>query len=435
MKVFMTYVWKSMTESKKRFFQLIAAITISTALFTISFEISEVMQNALVTPKTESYENKEILIHSADINSVFFSNKGLNPIGIKEDSIIKELCITGQYVQENNTQEQIIQKVNVRGRAMEDINTTTILMGNLKDFEGEACIISNKIADRYHLKTGDHLQVIIGSSVKNLKVVALCSNTGAFINDNTASFTIFIPYHYLSTEFGEEGNYNLLLADSSESSIEEGIRMFNESNSNFTAEKVINEETKNNPFTLYIVSLFFLLLIAIITSGYVIYNLFKYNIKNQISNIHNSLIQGSTIVKVKLAFYLQGFLYSFIGAFFGNLLGSVGLCLIHWLVSPLKGFGVYGTIRLDSLYLIAGTAFAFVFFLLLTYLPIQRISTLQISGLTCKTETKKSSDRISGFNRVIHNTGRNVGLQPKYNDGCWGLLYKYMTYVSNIEQL
>jgi putative ABC transport system permease protein len=381
MKVFIKYVLKSMTEKKGRFFLLIAAISISTALLTASMGIIDIILDSLAKPMIEANENKDIIIHSTDESSVFYSDKGINASGIDKNSVLKELYIDGQIIENLNTEDEVMHKVAVRGRNMQDVNDDIIVKGNLKDFKGESCIISDRTAKKKNLKIGDSLEIIIGGMTKKLKIKAISGPSGVFYSDTDVSFTVLIPYEYLSKDFKEEGKYNLILANTSEETVEEGIDKFNNNNTLFTAEQLSDKDTVKEQLSGFTSILYVMLIVVAAMSAIIIYSSFRLIITERLSTIGTFLSQGSTVGKVKFILYLESFFYGMIGALFGNALGILGLNIINRLVSPLKDYGIFSKVDIKPIYLIAGTLFAVTLSIVSAFFPIRKISKLQIKNI------------------------------------------------------
>ena len=377
MKALIKQILKSMTEKKGRFFLLITVISLSTALLASGMGVVDIILGSFIGPRLEAYENRDIIIHSADEGSLFYSDEGMKMSGIHKESMIKELYLDGQVIGRADTKDETMQKITVRGRNPKDIDSNRIVKGNLKAFNENACIISDRTAREWNLELEDTLNVMIGGAPRKLKVTAISAATGVFCQDTESTFTILMPYEYLSHDFGEEGNYNLILADSSEDTPEKGIKKFNSDNSLFKAEQVFDKEAAKDQLSGITFILYAMLAVLVVMSAVIIYNSFKLMIPERLSAIGCLTSKDSAIGKVKLLLYLESFLYGLLGALSGNLLGITGLHAVSRLVSPLREYGIYETASIKPVYLIAGALFAVILSLVSSSLPIRGISKVQ----------------------------------------------------------
>ncbi|SHO51456.1 ABC transporter permease [Anaerocolumna xylanovorans] len=381
MKVFLKYVLRSMTEKKGRFFLLIIAISISMALLVASTGMIDIILDSIVAPQLESYENKDIVINSTDKSSYFYSDEGLNTKGLDEKSISKELYLPGSMADKAGTDEETMLTVIVRGREKAYINQKIITEGDLKNFDGESCIISERTADKRNLKLNDTIKAVIGGATKSFKIRAISGTAGVFYSDSKDSFTVIVPYEYLSKDLGAEGKYNLILADSGEKTIKEGIDTFNAGNKMFTAEKLFDEDMVKDQTASFKALLYVMLIVVVVMSSIIIYSSFKLIITERLSTIGAFLSQGATVGKVKFILYLESFTYGVFGALLGNGLGIAALYVINRMISPLKEYGIYGIVVIEPAYIIIGTVFAIVLSIISASLPVRKISKLQVKDI------------------------------------------------------
>lgn len=381
MKVFLKYVLRSMTEKKGRFFLLITAISISTALLVASTGMIDIILDSMIAPQLESYENKDIVINSTDKSSYFYSDKGMNTKGLDEKSISKELYLQGSMADKAGTDEETMLTVIVRGREKAYINRKIIIAGSLEDFSGESCILSERTADKRNLKIGDTIKVAVGGMTKSLKIKAISGAAGVFYSDSKDFFTVIVPYEYLSRDLGVEGKYNLILANSKEKTVKEGINAFNANNKQFTAERLFDEDMIKDQTASFKALLYVMLIVVVVMSSIIIYSSFKLIITERLSTIGAFLSQGATVGRVKFILYLESLTYGIFGALLGNVLGVAGLYVINRMISPLKDYGIYGKVIIEPAYLIIGTVFAIVLSVISASLPVRRISKLQVKDI------------------------------------------------------
>ena len=381
MRVFFKYVLRSMIEKKGRFFLLLVAIALSTALLVISTGLIDIILNSFVAPQLEAYENKQIVITSTDKSANFFSDEGINTSGLDQDSILKEINFHGMLADKVDTDDETMLNISIRARDSQYVNKDALTQGNLDNFKDETCIISERVAKNRNLKIGDTLDLIIGGVTKNIKITAVSGNIGVFYNDSENSFTVILPYEYISKDMDAQGKYNVIFANSSQSTIQEGIDQFNDSNTLFTSDKLFDQEAVKSQLSSFTSLLYIMLVVVVVMSGIIIYSSFKLIITERLSTIGTFLSEGATVGKVKSILYLESFTYGVFGAVFGNIIGVVGLNIVNRMISPLKDYGIYGNVIIKPNYIISGFIFAIILSVLSAYLPVRKISKLQVKDI------------------------------------------------------
>ena len=332
MRVFFKYVLRSMVEKKGRFFLLLIAIALSTALLVISTGLIDIILNSFVTPQLEAYENKQIVITSTDKSANFFSDEGMNTSGLDQKSMVKEINFSGMMADKVDTEDETMLNISIRARDAQYVNKDIITQGNLDNFKDETCIISERVAKNRNLKIGDTLDLIIGGVTKKIKITAISGNAGVFYNDSNNAFTVILPYEYISKDMDAEGKYNVIFANSSESTIQAGVDQFNDNNTLFTSDKLFDEEAVKAQLSSFTSFLYIMLVVVVVMSGIIIYSSFKLIITERLSTIGTFLSEGATIGKVKSILYLESFIYGLFGAVFGNVIGIVGLFIVNRLI-------------------------------------------------------------------------------------------------------
>lgn len=381
MKIFFKYVMRSMLEKKGRFFLLITAIAISTALLVVSTGMVDIILDSFVRPQLEAFENKDIVVSTTDTSLRFFSDEGLNTSGLKEDSIVKEIYIDAMIPDKVDTEDETMLNVSIRGRNSEFINKDIIIKGNLNDYKGPVCVISERTSKEHNWNTGDTIKMIIGGLSKDIKVIAVSGTQGVFYNDSATSFSMYIPYEFLSNDLNAAGKYNIIFANSSEATIKEGVDKFNSANTQFKAERMFNEEAVQKQLSSYTTLLYMLMIVVVALSGIIIYSSFKLIITERLTTIGTFLSQGATTGKVKSILYLESLTYGIFGSIAGNALGIGALNIIVRYMSPLKAYGIYGKVDVKPSYLIAGTIFAVILSVISSILPVRKISKLQVKDV------------------------------------------------------
>lgn len=381
MKIFIKYVLKSMTEKKGRFLLLLIAIAMSTGLVVASTGLVDIIFDSLLKPTLACYEDQDIVIQPVEDGQTFFPCEGFDMAGLKEESIIKEINLTGTIIDNVDTDDETMRSVTIRARDNSTIPEQDLTLGTLDNFTDASCIISERTAKERNLVIGDTLSVIIAGQQKTLTITALSAPDGVFYNDKENSFAMFIPYDYMASELNIDGQYNFVTAKANTSSLKACIEDFNNANTNFKATKLFDMKEIKDQFSSLSGILYFMLVIVVVMSAIIIYSTFKLIIEERLTTIGTFLSQGATTGKVKSILRLESFFYGIIGAIVGNLLGVLALRIITRNISPLKAYGIYESAHIQPNYIIAGTVFALILSLLSSYLPLRRIGKLQVKDV------------------------------------------------------
>jgi putative ABC transport system permease protein len=381
MKVFIKYVLKSMTEKKGRFLLLLIAIAMSTGLVVTSTGLVDIILDSLLNPILASYEEQDLVIEPNDKGLSFFACDNLNTADIDPASIIKEINVSGIITDNIDTDDETTRSVTIRARDNSMIPLDQLTKGNLNSFQGNSCIISERIAKERNLSIGDTINMVIAGVSKDLTVVAISAPDGVFYNDTPNSFAMFLPYEYLAKEFGVEGEYNFVTAKAIDGKVDKAIESFNETNKDFNASKLFDMDTVKDQFSSFSSILYVMLLIVVAMSSIIIYSTFKLIITERLTTIGTFLSQGATTGKVKFILRLESFFYGVIGALFGTGLGILALHVITRFISPLKKYGIYEQVSIKPNYIIAGVIFAILLSLLSSYLPVRKIGKLQVKDV------------------------------------------------------
>lgn len=381
MKVFIKYVLKSMTEKKGRFLLLLIAIAMSTGLVVTSTGLIDIILDSLLKPVVASYEKQDLVIEPNDKGLSFFTCNEVSTAGIEPESILKEIILNGTITDNIDTDDETSRTVTIRARDTSKIPLKQLTDGNLATFNGSSCIISERIAKERNLSLGDTITIVIAGVSKELTITAISAPDGAFYNDTPNSFSMFLPYEYLAKELGVEGQYNFITAKALDGGIDQAIESFNSANKDFNATELFDMDQVKEQFSSFSSILYVMLLIVVAMSSIIIYSTFKLIITERLTTIGTFLSQGATTGKVKFILRLESFFYGVIGALLGNGLGILALYVITRSISPLKKYGIYEAVTIKPNYMIAGTIFAILLSLLSSYLPVRKISKLQVKDV------------------------------------------------------
>ncbi|WP_193708207.1 ABC transporter permease [Alkalibaculum sporogenes] len=372
MKIFFTYIAKSMLEKKARFCLLILAIAMSTGLLVTVSGTVDIAIGSFEKPITESFEGKEISISSTK-DEPFFTTEDINKEGLKS--------ITGEIVLAATTSGEEINNVTIRGKEDKNISKDQLIEGSIADFSGNKCIISKRTSEEKNIKINDEIEVFIAGESKNFTITAISANEKTFYNDSKTSYQIIVPYEYISNEFQVEEKFNYVTANKALEDSKESIKLFNDINTEFEAKELFDVESIEAEMTSFTSMLYAMLAIVLFMSAIIIYGSFKLTITERLSVIGTFLSQGASQWAVERILVLESIGYGIIGAIVGNALGYGGLFLINYFLSPLKEYGIIEHFSVEPIYFVYGTIFAIVFSCISALVPIIKIRKLVVKDV------------------------------------------------------
>lgn len=390
MKVFLKYVLRSMLEKKARLFLLLVAIILSTALFVGSMGAVDAALDSFVKPRLEQLENKEIFISAKDGEGTF-SLDDMKLEGVKD--IIPEINSSAIYDSDD------MQVVSIHARTEEYINKKLLLEEHtLKDFEGGKCIISKRISDKFNLKIGQDIKIILNGERITLEISAISANEGIFYADTKDRFQVIVPYEYIANKYNLKDKYNSIMASKTEESVKDSVEKFNDANTKFAATELYNEEAIKSQVSQITTMFYMMLTIVVFMSGIIIYSSFKLTVTERLPIIGTFLSQGATRGIIRRILYLESLCYGFIGGIIGNALGIGLLYLINYAVSPLKEYGIMEKPNININYLIFGLVFSVVLSLVSAVVPIIRTNKLQVKEVILNTS---NNSEVIGIRKFI----------------------------------
>ena len=368
--MFLKYILKSMMEKKGRLILLLIAIAMSVGLFVASSGVIDIGIKSSTRPFIESYENKDIIVSGSN-DETFFDADNIKEDGIK--NLIKEIYLDGSYIDNDSNIN-----ITLLGREDEYINESLLLKGSLDGFSGAKCIISQRTSEEKNIKKGDKIELIIAGQNKELEVSAISATNNVFYTDTINSFTVIIPYEYLSKELGVEGKYSVIMADSSKNSLQDSIDAFNDANDNFSARKLFDADEVKEQMSSFTSMLYAMLVIVVVMSAIIIYGSFKLTVTERLPVIGTFLSQGATVGTVEKILLLESVVYGVFGGIIGNLLGIGGLKLINYIISPLKDYGIIEKVDINIETLVFGMIFSIILAVVSALIPVLKVRRLQV---------------------------------------------------------
>lgn len=378
MRIFLTYIIKSMLEKKSRLILILTAIVLSSGLLIGSLAMVEVGAEVLVKSQREVSENKDIRIYSDKGNGSFKLNQ-IKEEGVK--NLLPQILYNVTYGEKNEMH------ITMYGREKEYIEQDILLnKETLNKLKNKACIISLRAAEDHHLQVGDQIEVKINNAKIKLEIVGLAGAEGIFYGDKENSFVMLVDYDFLAQQLGMSGKYNAVMANKTEDTINASIQKFKAANTKLRAMQIYSDY--NDYAEQMVMPLYFMLVIIICMSIMIIYSSFKLMITERLAIIGTFLSQGATKGTVKSILYLESILYGLVGGSGGVLLGVLITMLTTYFMSPLREYGIIEKANINEMYLLIGLLFAVFLAFISAIIPIKQINQLQVKALILK-QTKE----------------------------------------------
>lgn len=381
MMIFLRYIIRCMTEKKSRFILLVSSIALSTMLFVASLGVVELITSAYTNAYTTGYERKQVSISSEETQ--FFKLEDLEEDGIKE--LDGELVCTA-VLKHDNDEDEIIY-VALRGKQTDVIEQDYeefVLEGDAKDLKEDECIISKRISDERNIAKGDLIDVTLFGETLSLKIAGICSETGLFYVDQSNQFSMIVSHECLAKFFDIEDEYNnVVFAKAEDETIMESVKRFNDANKDkrFVAEAMYAEEVINDQYQSFLISMYAMMIIVILTCFVIILGAFSLVINERLSTIGTFLSVGSTSFRIKFLLLSESILYGVLGGVIGDVVGVITLRIINQKISPFAKYGVVEDFEMNVIYLIIGFVFAILLSFVSACIPVNKINKLPIKDV------------------------------------------------------
>ena len=368
--VFLKYISKNMLERKGRLFLLIFSIMISTALLIASLGMIDAVVDSFVQPYRIAAEGQDIAIRS-NTDEPFFSEEDIKKTGV--ENLMGTLDVTGVI---NDNDE--VKYVSLVGKKSFD---KKMVKGGFENINETNIVISDRIADEYSLKVGDKLAIAIGGKKTDFTVKGISSNDGLFYADKKRDFSAVVPYDYMNELLGANGKYNYMTAKLTDSDavVKDAVKDFNDDNRSVKASILVDDTTVGTESIT--MGLYGMLALVCIVCVIIICGAFKLIITERLPIIGTFMSQGATRKKMQHILLMEAGLYAVIGALFGTVLGEFGLALITRGFAPLKDYGIYPPLKINTIHILIGVLFAIVLSVASAWLPARSINKLQVKDV------------------------------------------------------
>lgn len=382
--VFLKYISKNMLERKGRLFLLIFSIMISVALLVASLGLIDSVVDSYVQPMKIAAEGKDIGITS-NTEEKFFSLEDINAKGVED--ITGELRATGVI---NDNDE--VKYVSLVGRKSFD---KKMVEGGFQNANDKNIIISDRIAKEYSVKVGGKLTIAIGGKKAEYTVSGIAANDGCFYSDKKKEFIAVVPYDYMNELLKAGGKYNYATAKMSDSDavVKDAVKDFNDANEAVKSYILVDDTTVGTESIT--MGLYGMLALVCIVCVIIICGAFKLIITERLPIMGTFMSQGATRKKLQRIILMEAALYGVIGSVFGVVLGEFGLAMFTRSFAPLKEYGIYPPITINTVHIIIAVLFALILSVGSAWLPARSIKKLQVKDVILnRVETKHKKGAV-----------------------------------------
>ena len=401
MNVFFKYLFKSTLCKKWRSLLLIITITISAALLIGS--IGAVKSGNKVSEeqaKKSSGDYDVVITANKTSETPFFSKNKISKSDFQ--SFITIISADGYLSKDDNV------NINIEGVEPTDYkklpNIKILKEDDLKPLTGEKIIISEKISTAYNFKLGDTVKINIRGQEKSFEISAIAETSGEFSLDLKNQFTIVVNEKIVNSIFKVQGlSSSMLVKLKNNIDSNKFIKNFNEKNSNCSASLTFDRAKANSDAESVAMLFYFMLLIVVFMSSFIIYSCFKLIIIERMPVIGTFLSQGETrsgIIKLLLG---ESVIYGIISGILAMFLGTGFLYVLGDLQNNYKVYGVPTKVDYNISYFAAGFIFAIGISLISALIPILATRKLQIKDIILnKTNvTQKKHYKLNIFATVL----------------------------------
>lgn len=334
------FVLKNIRENKFRTFLVVLSVALSSALFFASLAISGTVEKMFVDRMRQYFGTANIMIHAGERSRTPFLrlNKALS-YGDRAEYVVGGMTGEGvfKYNRENFT-------FDLRGCELDDLMLFNPFVfyqeAGSVPFRGKKIVISRMTAERYGLRIGGGLDLVLNGGRHRFRIVGLAEPTGVFQEDGRTIVGV-VPLDTLAALYNARGRVSLIFVRLKDpagipAALADLARLYPRC---IVREPLTREDIERN--SQGIVTTFFMMMLSVlIVSIFIIYTSFKVITAERLPVIGTFRSIGATKRTTDLVLLAEGGLYGAIGGFLGCLLGLGILYIMAVMMTPpwLPGF-------------------------------------------------------------------------------------------------
>ena len=401
MSIIIKFLLRNIKENKLRTLLILVAITLSVALFFASTAISGTVVDMFVNMVRGQFGESELMVRSReDAPGWYLHPEDMNEFeGFLEYAVGVELG-SGQYRVDDRQREDI----NLQGYNLNELQQMNPLQieaeKDLQPFSGRKVIISRQMAREYDLEPGDMLDLIILEERLKFVVAAIAAPEGLLAPGMQQGYTVVIPGGTMSSLRGVPGRVDFVFlktASHVESTVVQEI--INDTSRLFRADETISEAELEQQMTQITMPFYFMLIMVIVVSVFIIYTAFKVITMERLPVIGTFRSIGATRKKTSLLLLGESILYGLLGGILGIFLGLGILKAMTFVFAMMFGQNPYGhdlslstEISFSSWQIVAALAAGIILAVISSLIPIRRAGKISVKDIildTVKQEQKR----------------------------------------------
>lgn len=384
---------KGIKENISRGILIIISVTVASALFYMSFGISNLLKESFIINNYEINGKSDIIV-TKEKTSDLFDYEDIKNKCIKNnsniDEIFEELNCISMF-----KKDDIVDSYTVHGLNKDTYNKLTNSEMSLdEEFEGNKVIISKTMADKFSLEINNNITLSILGEKHDFKVVDICSSD-VFFNERLSEQSVIIPIDALreACNIKQDLSNKIHVKVLDKNTINDDVDIIQSELDGFYVKATSGEQEANEKYRMYITIFLISTVVASILALYIIYMNFKVLVmhKEYFWNLIRCL--GASKGKGILILFCETIFYGICSGTLAVIMGSV----IQNVVSN-KVMGEWKTNNISAITIVLTLIFSIFISIIGSIIPILKIKDKSIvrtdkfneDKLTLKREVIKS---------------------------------------------
>lgn len=384
------FVLKNIMEKKFRTFLIVFSIMISSALFFASTAISGTMGKMYAERLKQYFGTSDILIEQGEKSpSPFFHISGAQNYKDHFDYIIGAFHASAVY--KPNIKDSF--HISLLGIDYDDLQTMNPFnihsQADLKPFSGKKLIISQSMAEKYKLSSGDTIDLEISGNRYKFLISAVAYQSGIFVDDGMTTYAV-VTKDFLGSVYDARGKAStayLKLKDPAEK--KEMIEKLSNEYKKYTVREPFSQEELSQQTGPLTTSFFLMTVIVFIMSVFIIYSSFKVLTMERLPVIGTFRSIGATRKMTDLVLLAESILYGVIGGLMGCGLGIGILYIMSYLSKPVWIKGFKASIDFSPAQLVTAFMVAIIIGFISSIVPIIKVSKIPVKDIVLNSIERK----------------------------------------------
>ncbi|MFW6238591.1 MAG: ABC transporter permease [Halanaerobiales bacterium] len=323
MRIIVKFLWRNVKENKIRTLLILTSITLSVALFFASSGISDTIVEMYMGIMRNNYGEAEMYVAPGeDSPSKFLRTDRAKRFGDRLDYAVGVIQAGAEY--RLGVRDRV--SVDLHGYDLDDLQQMNPLQikskVKLEPFAGRKIIVSSQTAEKYGLEPGDNLKLYRQGERYGFIVSGIAEPTGLLRPGQGEGFTAVVPRETLSSLVGARGMVSQIYMKSApDTDLGELRNDLEREYRRYRVERTVNPEEIKEQTQQISVPFFFMLVMVIVVSVFIIYTAFKVITIERLPVLGTFRSIGATRRITNLLLLGESALYGLMGSVLGCLLG------------------------------------------------------------------------------------------------------------------